>query len=203
MFCDRRTHALHVTGKADTRRPLLASLTHLHLRVFSVQTRSSLLTLDSSLPLALLNRHNTQNAQGSKDHPQVRKVRQQGRWRQEEEGQVLSQLPEFAVMTAMLTSPADPNMPKRGLSAYMFFANDQRDKVREDNPGIKFGKQQNRSLSPFQMLSDVADTLVQARLARSSERNGRVSPTSRRPHTRPRLPPTRSVTKRRRLPTLL
>ncbi|KAK6391460.1 Non-histone chromosomal protein 6 [Oleoguttula sp. CCFEE 5521] len=30
-------------------------------------------------------------------------------------------------------------MPKRGLSAYMFFANDQRDKVREDNPGIKFG----------------------------------------------------------------
>lgn len=33
----------------------------------------------------------------------------------------------------------DPNMPKRGLSAYMFFANDQRDKVREDNPGIKFG----------------------------------------------------------------
>lgn len=33
----------------------------------------------------------------------------------------------------------DPNAPKRGLSAYMFFANDQRDKVREDNPGIKFG----------------------------------------------------------------
>ena len=34
----------------------------------------------------------------------------------------------------------DPNAPKRGLSAYMFFANDQRDKVREENPGIKFGK---------------------------------------------------------------
>lgn len=30
-------------------------------------------------------------------------------------------------------------MPKRGLSAYMFFANEQRDSVREDNPGIKFG----------------------------------------------------------------
>ena len=39
----------------------------------------------------------------------------------------------------MLTSPPDPNQPKRGLSAYMFFANEQRDKVREDNPGIKFG----------------------------------------------------------------
>ncbi|TKA26111.1 Non-histone chromosomal protein 6 [Salinomyces thailandicus] len=34
----------------------------------------------------------------------------------------------------------DPNMPKRGLSAYMFFANDQREKVREENPGIKFGE---------------------------------------------------------------
>jgi hypothetical protein len=32
----------------------------------------------------------------------------------------------------------DPNAPKRGLSAYMFFANEQREKVREDNPGIKF-----------------------------------------------------------------
>lgn len=40
----------------------------------------------------------------------------------------------------MLTSAfQDPNQPKRGLSAYMFFANDQRDKVREENPGIKFG----------------------------------------------------------------
>lgn len=34
----------------------------------------------------------------------------------------------------------DPNAPKRGLSAYMFFANDMRDKVREENPGIKFGE---------------------------------------------------------------
>ncbi|CAD0013420.1 unnamed protein product [Aureobasidium pullulans] len=34
----------------------------------------------------------------------------------------------------------DPNAPKRGLSAYMFFANEQREKVREDNPGIKFEK---------------------------------------------------------------
>jgi hypothetical protein len=33
----------------------------------------------------------------------------------------------------------DPDAPKRGLSAYMFFANEEREKVREDNPGIKFG----------------------------------------------------------------
>lgn len=34
----------------------------------------------------------------------------------------------------------DPNAPKRGLSAYMFFANEQRENVREENPGISFGK---------------------------------------------------------------
>ncbi|KAJ5924737.1 nonhistone chromosomal protein 6A [Penicillium verhagenii] len=34
----------------------------------------------------------------------------------------------------------DPNAPKRGLSAYMFFANDNRDAVREENPGITFGQ---------------------------------------------------------------
>ncbi|KAI4167848.1 MAG: hypothetical protein LQ343_006862 [Gyalolechia ehrenbergii] len=39
-----------------------------------------------------------------------------------------------------LTSMIDPNAPKRGLSAYMFFANDNRDTVREENPGITFGQ---------------------------------------------------------------
>ena len=34
----------------------------------------------------------------------------------------------------------DPNAPKRGLSAYMFFANEQRDNVREENPNITFGR---------------------------------------------------------------
>lgn len=36
--------------------------------------------------------------------------------------------------------PTDPNAPKRGLSAYMFFANEQREAVREENPGISFGR---------------------------------------------------------------
>ncbi|KAL9002803.1 MAG: hypothetical protein Q9188_004288 [Gyalolechia gomerana] len=39
-----------------------------------------------------------------------------------------------------LISTIDPNAPKRGLSAYMFFANDNRDTVREENPGISFGQ---------------------------------------------------------------
>jgi hypothetical protein len=34
----------------------------------------------------------------------------------------------------------DPNAPKRGLSAYMFFANENREKVREDNPDATFGQ---------------------------------------------------------------
>jgi hypothetical protein len=39
----------------------------------------------------------------------------------------------------MLTYLQDPNAPKRGLSAYMFFANEQRENVRDENPGISFG----------------------------------------------------------------
>lgn len=38
-----------------------------------------------------------------------------------------------------LTPLADPNAPKRGLSAYMFFANEQRDKLRAEQPNLKFG----------------------------------------------------------------
>jgi hypothetical protein len=43
---------------------------------------------------------------------------------------------QIHVLTPPLT---DPNAPKRGLSAYMFFANEQRDNVRNENPGIAFG----------------------------------------------------------------
>lgn len=34
----------------------------------------------------------------------------------------------------------DPDAPKRSLSAYMFFANENRDIVRSENPGIAFGQ---------------------------------------------------------------
>lgn len=39
-----------------------------------------------------------------------------------------------------LTNAIDPNAPKRGLSAYMFFANEQRQSVRDDNPDVTFGQ---------------------------------------------------------------
>jgi hypothetical protein len=96
----------------------------------------------------------------------------------------------------MLTSSPDPNQPKRGLSAYMFFANEQRDKVREDNPGIKFGMLY--CIQPSIYITDI----FQARSARSSVSSGSPSATSRRSPTMPRPRPTSSVTRRRRLPTL-
>ena len=34
----------------------------------------------------------------------------------------------------------DPNAPKRALSAYMFFANENRDIVRSENPDVSFGQ---------------------------------------------------------------
>lgn len=46
----------------------------------------------------------------------------------------------FRAMTFDLHHIADPNAPKRGLSAYMFFANEQRENVREENPGVSFGQ---------------------------------------------------------------
>ncbi|BDD56939.1 Non-histone chromosomal protein 6 [Monascus purpureus] len=48
----------------------------------------------------------------------------------------------------------DPNAPKRGLSAYMFFANEQREKVREENPGISFGQVGKMLGEKWKALSD-------------------------------------------------
>ncbi|KAL4992133.1 high mobility group box domain-containing protein [Aspergillus falconensis] len=48
----------------------------------------------------------------------------------------------------------DPNAPKRGLSAYMFFANDNREKVREENPGITFGQVGKMLGEKWKSLSD-------------------------------------------------
>lgn len=47
--------------------------------------------------------------------------------------------PDHVIFRGVLTR-LDPNAPKRGLSAYMFFANEQRENVREENPGISFGQ---------------------------------------------------------------
>jgi hypothetical protein len=91
----------------------------------------------------------------------------------------------------------DPNAPKRGLSAYMFFANEQRETVREENPGISFGRQTARSRTVA-----AANNYVQAKSARSSVTSGRLSARSSASHTRRRPQLTRSVMKMRRPSTM-
>jgi len=68
-------------------------------------------------------------------------------------------------MTAKANSLAlkDPNAPKRGLSAYMFFANEQRENVRAENPGIAFGIFPHTSRKPLSLTV----LLNQAKSARS------------------------------------
>ncbi|KAF9696867.1 hypothetical protein EKO04_004613 [Ascochyta lentis] len=64
----------------------------------------------------------------------------------------------------------DPNAPKRGLSAYMFFANEQRDKVREDNPGIKFGDVGKMLGEKWKALSEKQRTPYEAKAAADKKR---------------------------------
>jgi len=78
----------------------------------------------------------------------------------------------------------------------MFFANEQREKVREDNPGIKFGK-----FEPCLCRALLVADHAQVRSARFLVRSGRHSTRSNALRTTPRLPPIRSVTRRRRLLT--
>lgn len=54
--------------------------------------------------------------------------------------QVSFKMGENEQLLIYLCELLDPNAPKRGLSAYMFFANEQRENVRSENPGIAFGK---------------------------------------------------------------
>jgi len=64
----------------------------------------------------------------------------------------------------------DPNAPKRGLSAYMFFANAQRDKVREENPGIKFGEVGKLLGEKWKELTDKEKKPYEAQAAADKER---------------------------------
>jgi hypothetical protein len=80
----------------------------------------------------------------------------------------------------------------------MFFAQDQRDNVREENPGISFGMSMSRDCNIF---GRNTDHHVQARLARSSARDGRLLMRSSASLMSRRLRLTRSVMRMRRLPT--
>ncbi|KAK0633336.1 high mobility group box domain-containing protein [Podospora aff. communis PSN243] len=64
----------------------------------------------------------------------------------------------------------DPNAPKRGLSAYMFFANEQRDNVREENPGVSFGQVGKILGERWKALTDKQRTPYEAKAAADKKR---------------------------------
>jgi len=64
----------------------------------------------------------------------------------------------------------DPNAPKRGLSAYMFFANEQRENVRAENPGIAFGQVGKVLGERWKALSDKQRTPYESKAAADKKR---------------------------------
>jgi hypothetical protein len=70
----------------------------------------------------------------------------------------------------LLTWCKDPNAPKRGLSAYMFFANEQRENVREENPGISFGQVGKLLGERWKALNDKQRTPYEAKAAADKKR---------------------------------
>jgi len=64
----------------------------------------------------------------------------------------------------------DPNAPKRGLSAYMFFANEQRENVRAENPGIAFGQVGKVLGERWKALSDKQRAPYEAKAATDKKR---------------------------------
>ncbi|EPS41355.1 hypothetical protein H072_4754 [Dactylellina haptotyla CBS 200.50] len=64
----------------------------------------------------------------------------------------------------------DPNAPKRGLSAYMFFANEQRENVRAENPGIAFGQVGKVLGERWKALSDKQRAPYESKAAADKER---------------------------------
>jgi len=71
----------------------------------------------------------------------------------------------------------DPNAPKRGLSAYMFFANEKRDTVREENPGIAFGQVGKILGEKWKALSDTDRLPYEAKAKNDKERYEREKET--------------------------
>ena len=99
-----------------------------------------------------------------------------------------SALPRFEHVT---NQDLDPNAPKRGLSAYMFFANEQRDGVRAENPNITFGE----TLLKAPSNASLADHCIrlQVKSVKPLARNGRPSQQRRRSRMKRKQRPTRIV----------
>lgn len=63
---------------------------------------------------------------------------------------VAFELPNVGVKT----KKKDPNMPKKGMSAFMFFSNENRNKIKEANPEMSFGEIGRKVGEAWKALSD-------------------------------------------------
>eukprot|EP00039_Didymoeca_costata_P017955 m.331504 g.331504 ORF g.331504 m.331504 type:complete len:127 (+) comp16746_c0_seq1:159-539(+) len=64
----------------------------------------------------------------------------------------------------------DPNAPKRGMSAFMIYANEVRAEVKEDHPGIGFGELGKKLGELWRGLSDSEKKPYQNKAAKDKER---------------------------------
>ena len=64
----------------------------------------------------------------------------------------------------------DPNAPKKGMSAFMYFSRDNRDKVKSDNPDITFGELGKELGQRWRALSDKEKAKYQKMAEKDKER---------------------------------
>lgn len=61
---------------------------------------------------------------------------------------------ELPVSNSKSKKSKDPNAPKKGMSAFMIFSNDHRNKVRDANPSLSFGEIGRKVGEAWKALSD-------------------------------------------------
>ncbi|KAI8088028.1 high mobility group box domain-containing protein [Gilbertella persicaria] len=67
-------------------------------------------------------------------------------------------------------SKKDPNAPKRGLSAYMYFSQEQRQSVKDANPGVTFGQIGKLLGEKWKSMSDEEKKPYNEKAAKDKER---------------------------------
>jgi hypothetical protein len=79
-------------------------------------------------------------------------------------------MPKEAAPARRTKKSKDPNKPKRALSAYMFFANEYRETVKEENPGLSFGEIGKKLGETWKAMSDESKKPYNDKAAQDKER---------------------------------
>jgi hypothetical protein len=64
----------------------------------------------------------------------------------------------------------DPNAPKRGMASFMFFSNEMRAKIKEENPDATFGEMGKLTGQKFKALTPEEKSKYEALAAKDKER---------------------------------